>query len=129
VQYLPAALGRVNERRKTPVNALLVNMVIGIIALLSGKTDQIVTISVLGAVTLYVFGMITVLALRRKEPDLDRPYRAPGYPVTPIVALVVGLACLVALVWLNIILSLIYFSILGLGYIWFWFFVKRRGTA
>jgi ethanolamine permease len=129
VQYLPAALGRVNERRKTPVNALLANMVIGIIALLSGKTDQIVTISVLGAVTLYVFGMVTVLALRRKEPDLERPYRAPGYPVTPIVALVVGLACLVALVWLNIILSLIYFSILGLGYIWFWFFVKRRKTA
>ena len=59
--------------------------------------------------------MITVLALRRKEPDLERPYRAPGYPVTPIVALVVGLACLVALVWLNIILSFIYFSILGLG--------------
>jgi len=31
----------------------------------------------------------------------------------------VGLVCLVALVWLNIILSLIYFSILGLAYIWF----------
>jgi ethanolamine permease len=125
VKYLPVALGRVNERRKTPVNALIVNMVIGIIALLSGRTDQIVTISVLGAVTLYVFGMITVLALRRKEPGLERPYRAPGYPVTPIVALVVGLACLVALVWLNIILSLIYFLILGLAYIWYRLFVKK----
>jgi ethanolamine permease len=125
VRYLPAALGRVNERRKTPVNALLANMVIGIIALLSGRTDQIVTISVLGAVTLYVFAMITVLALRRKEPELERPYRAPLYPVFPIVALVVGLACLVALVWLYIKLSLIYFSILGLAYIWFRLFVKK----
>jgi len=119
VRYLPPALGRVNAKRQTPVNALLVNMVIGIGALLTGRTDQIVTISVLGAVTLYVFGMITVLELRRKEPGLERPYRTPGYPVTPVVALVVGLVCLVALVWLNIILSLIYFSILGLAYIWF----------
>ena len=125
VRYLPPALGRVNARRQTPVNALLVNMVIGIGALLTGKTDQIITISGLGAVTLYVFGMITVLALRRKEPELERPYRAPGYPFTPVVALVVGLLFLVALVWLNIILSLIYFSILGLAYIWFCFFVKR----
>jgi ethanolamine permease len=119
VGYLPRALGRVNARRHTPVNALLVNMVIGIAALLTGKTDQIVTISVLGAVTLYIFGMITVLALRRKEPALERPYRAPFYPVFPVVALVMGAACLVVLVWLNIILSVIYFSILGLAYIWF----------
>ncbi len=125
VRYLPAALGRVNERRKTPVNALLVNMVIGIVALLSGRTDQIVTISVLGAVTLYIFGMITVLALRRKEPELERPYRAPGYPVTPVVALVVGLACLVALIWLNFKLSFVYFLILGLAYIWYRLFVKK----
>ncbi|HUB61312.1 MAG TPA: ethanolamine permease [Puia sp.] len=125
VRYLPAALGRVNERRQTPVNALLVNMVIGVAALLTGKTDQIVTISVLGAVTLYIFGMITLMALRRKEPGLERPYRAPFYPVFPVVALVVGLACLVALVWLNINLSLIYFSILGLAYIWFRLFVKK----
>ena len=126
VNYLPPAIGRVNERRRTPVNALLLNMVIGIIALLSGRTDQIVTISVLGAVTLYIFGMLSVIALRRKEPDLERPYRAPFYPVFPVVALVMGIAALVALVWLNIILSLIYLSILGVAYIWFHFNVYGK---
>lgn len=126
VKYLPAVMGRVNAKRHTPVNALLVNMVIGIAALLTGKTDQIVTISVLGAVTLYVFGMVTVLALRRKEPELERPYRAPLYPVFPVVALVIGVVCLVVLVWQYINLSVIYFSILGLAYIWFCFFVKRN---
>jgi ethanolamine permease len=100
-------------------------MVIGVGALLTGRTDQIVTISVLGAVTLYIFGMITLLALRRKEPELERPYRAPGYPFTPVVALVIGLACLVALIWLNIKLSLIYFLILALAYIWFRLFCKK----
>jgi len=123
-RYLPPALGRIHPRRKTPVFALLANMLVGIIALLSGKTDQIITISTLGAVTLYVFGMVTVLALRRKEPELERPYRTPGYPATPVIALVVALACLVALICLNIILAAIYFSVLGLAYIWFHFNVK-----
>jgi ethanolamine permease len=129
VGYLPRGLGKVNARRHTPVNALLVNMVVGIVALLTGKTDQIVTISVLGALTLYIFGAVTVLALRRKEPGLDRPYRVPLYPWFPRMALLLGLACLAALVWLNIILSVIYFMILGLAYLYFHFVVKRRATA
>jgi ethanolamine permease len=73
---------------------------------------------------LYIFGAVSVLALRRKEPDLARPYRVWAYPITPVVALVVGVGCLVALVWLNIILSVIYSSILVLAYIWFRVFVK-----
>ena len=129
VRYLPAALGRIHTRRGTPANALLVNMGIGIIALVSGRTDEIITISVLGALTLYLLSMITVLVLRKKEPDLERPFRVPMYPVFPIVALVISLVCLVALVSLNIKLSLIYFSLLVLSYIWFYFFVKPKIDA
>ncbi len=126
VRYLPEALGRVHIKRGTPANALYVNMGIGIVALVSGKTDEIITISVLGALTLYLLAMITVLALRKKEPGLERPFRVPMYPVFPIVALVIALVCLVALVSLNINLSLIYFSILIVAYIWFRLAVVNR---
>jgi ethanolamine permease len=70
--------------------------------------------------------MITVLALRKKEPELERPFRVPMYPVFPIVALVIAAVCLVALISLNIKLSVIYFSILILSYIWFRVAVKDR---
>jgi ethanolamine permease len=129
VRYLPAALGRVHARRQTPVNALVVNMLVGILALLTGRTGDIITISVLGALTLYILAMITVLALRRKEPGLERPYRAPMYPYFPVVALVLAVVCLVALVSLNIKLSGIYFSILVLAYIWFHFCRPEAGTT
>jgi ethanolamine permease len=129
VRYLPAALGRVDVRRRTPVNALLVNMCIGIIALVTGRTDQLITLSVFGALTLYVLAMITVLRLRRREPELERPFRVPLYPVFPIVALVIGAVCLVALASLNIKLFGIYSSILGVSYIWFNFFVKKMIDA
>jgi ethanolamine permease len=119
VGYLPKALGRTLARRGTPATALLANMVVGIIALLTGRTDDIITISVLGALTLYVISMATCIALRRKEPGLERPFRVPWYPVFPVVALGIAAVCLVALVTLNVKLSVIYFSILLVSYIAF----------
>jgi ethanolamine permease len=129
VKYIPAIFGRVHSRYKTPVNALAVNMVIGIIALLTGRTDEIITISVFGALTLYVLSMISVLALRKKEPQLERPFRAPFYPVFPLVALFIAVICLIAMISLNIKLSIIYFSILALAYIWYYLSVKRTSDA
>src|SRR6201996_3905511 len=117
VKYLPAALGRTLKGRGTPAAALAANMVVGIIALFTGRTDDIITISVLGALTLYVISMVTCLVLRRKEPGLERPFRVPFYPVFPVVALVIAAVCLVALVTLNVKLSGISFSILLVSYI------------
>ncbi|WP_431214432.1 amino acid permease [Puia sp. P3] len=121
---LPAFLGRVHVRRHTPVAALLVNMGFGIVTLLLAPTEDIITISVMGALSLYVLSMISVVALRRKEPGLERPFRVPLYPVFPIVALVIGFVCLVAMITLNIKLSGIYFLLLALSYIWFHFLLK-----
>jgi ethanolamine permease len=129
LRYCHPAIGKVHARRGTPANALLVNMVIGIIALISGRTGDIITISVFGALTLYVLAMVSVLVLRRKEPELERPFRVPFYPVMPVVALVVAAICLVAMISLNIKLSLIYFSLLLVSYIWFHFVVKPAVDA
>lgn len=129
VRYLPAVLGRINIRRRTPMNALLVNMCIGIIALVTGRTDQLITLSVFGALTLYVLAMITVLRLRRRQPDLERPFRVPLYPLFPLVALVIGAVCLVALASLNIKLFCIYAALLAVSYIWFNMFVKPQKTS
>jgi ethanolamine permease len=84
----PEFLGRIHPRFRTPSNALLLNMMIGIIALYTGKTSEIITISVFGALTLYIISMIALLKLRRKEPQLERPFRVPFYPASPIIALV-----------------------------------------
>jgi ethanolamine permease len=129
VKYIPAAFGRVHGRFKTPANALLANMVIGIIALLLTDTGDIITISCFGALTLYILAMAAMIALRRKEPGLERPFRSPFYPVFPIIALVIATVCLIAMITLNIKLSGIYFSILAVAYIWFHLFVKRNADA
>jgi len=98
-RFAPAALGVINPTTKTPVAALLANMGIGVVALLTGHTSDIILIAVFGALGLYILSSAAVLALRVKEPALERPYRAPLYPVTPVVALVLSVVCAVAMVW------------------------------
>lgn len=125
VGYIPRVFGNVHTTFKTPANALLINMVIGIIALLTGKTGDIITIACFGALTLYIFSMITVIILRRKEPGMNRPFRAPLYPYFPIIALVIAVISLIAMTTLNGTVALIYFALLLAGYVWFHFFVKK----
>ena len=66
VGYAPKFLGNVQKKFKTPANALLINMLIGLVALLSGKTGEIITIAVFGALSLYIISMVSLLALRKK---------------------------------------------------------------
>lgn len=116
VGYAPKILGKVNDRFKTPANALIINMLIGIAALLTGKTSEIITIAVFGALSLYIISMVSLLVLRKKEPELERPFKVPFYPFSPIIALVIASVSLVAVTIYNPWLALIYFGILGLSF-------------
>jgi len=102
--YLPGALARLNGRQ-TPHWALLAGGAVGCAALLAGRTDQVIILSVLGAVVMYIMSLLSLFALRRREPALLRPFAVPGYPVVPLVALALSLLCLGALVYYNLTLS------------------------
>jgi ethanolamine permease len=119
VNYAPALLGKVHPRFRTPANALLVNMAIGIIALLTGKTAEIITISVFGALTLYIISMIALLRLRKKEPQLERPFKVPMYPLFPVVALIIATVSIVAMAIYSWRPALIYFALMIACYVCF----------
>ena len=116
VRYAPAFLGNIHPRFQTPSNALLVNMAIGIIALLTGKTAEIITISVFGALTLYIVSMIALLRLRKTEPQLERPFKVPMYPAFPVIALTIAVVSFVAMTIYNLKLALVYFLLIGICY-------------
>lgn len=125
VRYAPAFLGNIHAKFRTPANALLANMLIGIVALLTGRTAEIITISVFGALTLYALSMIAFLQLRKKEPQLHRPFRVPLFPLMPVLALVISVVSFVAMAVFNWQLALVYLSIIGTA---FWLFrFSRRG--
>ena len=99
--YLPKFLSQVNQRFQTPHWALIMGGLVGFVAIFSGTTSQIITLSVLGATVMYAISMLSLLKLRKKEPNLERPFKAPFYPFFPIIAFVLSLICMIAIVYYN----------------------------
>ncbi|QUJ69774.1 ethanolamine permease (plasmid) [Photobacterium sp. GJ3] len=91
--YLPRFLSLSGER-KVPVWALIVPGVIGFLLSLSGEGDLMITMAVFGATVSYALMSLSHILLRRKEPDLARPYRTPGGTLTSGIALVLSLVAL-----------------------------------
>lgn len=77
--------GRVHPRWATPVTALVVQGIIAGALLFTGTYEQLATYVVFASFVFYGMSCAAVVRLRRTRPDLPRPYRAWGYPVTPIV--------------------------------------------
>jgi ethanolamine permease len=115
--HAPHPLGRIHPKFQTPANALLVNMLIGIVALLTGKTAEIITLSVFGALTLYILSMIALLRLRRKEPALERPFKVPLFPFLPMLALVIAGISFIAMSIYNFKLVILYLVLLAVCYL------------
>ncbi|OMP76455.1 ethanolamine permease [[Flexibacter] sp. ATCC 35208] len=108
--YLPAFMSTLSPRRKAPYISLVIGGLLGVFALYMGKTDQLVILSVMGALVMYILSMISLFILRDKEPALDRPYKAPLYPWFPGIALFLSIVSLVAIIYTYPMLSLIFFA-------------------
>jgi ethanolamine permease len=112
--YLPSFLGQLNARFQTPHWALIAGGIIGCMALLLGTTDQVIILAALGAVVMYIISMAALFVLRKKEPELERPFIVPAFPFFPLVALILSTICLIAIIYYNLILSMWFFAGLAL---------------
>lgn len=115
--FAPAFMGKVNTQFQTPANALIINMIIGIMALLTGKTGDIITIACFGAMLLYIVSMVALIQLRKNEPDLVRPFKVPLYPIFPIVALVIAVIAFIAMGYFNLKLLGFFVVIMAISYL------------
>jgi APA family basic amino acid/polyamine antiporter len=82
--YLPAFLSRIHPRLKTPLPAILISGALIALAAISGDAVFLSYVSNFGFMYLVFFTNVSVILLRRKFPDHERPFRTPWYPVTPI---------------------------------------------
>ncbi|MBS0451472.1 MAG: ethanolamine permease [Proteobacteria bacterium] len=136
--YLPAYFAALSPRFNTPHRALVAGGVIGVAAIFSDDwvqfggqslTANIVTMAVLGAIVMYLVSMAALFRLRKTEPALHRPYRAPLYPLFPAIALGLGAVCLGAMVWFNGLLTLLFVLLMALAYAYFRSTGEQRATA
>jgi ethanolamine permease len=82
-------------------------------------TANIVTISVFGAIVMYIMAMLSLFRLRRNEPALPRPFPAIGYPLLPGIALVLAVLCLLTMLWFNPVLAAVFAALMAAGFVYF----------
>ena len=101
-RMLPDKFAEVNPRTLTPTfNTIVVGVVVAIIAGFVPSDYLWDTVSI-GTLMAFSTVAIGVLVLRRTQPDLERPFKVPGYPVTPVLtvaACVYVLSGLAAITW------------------------------
>ena len=72
----------------TPVMALFLSTVVGVLFLLTGTFERVIAMLSFFFVANYALSYASLFVLRKREPEMVRPYRAWGYPWTPGIALV-----------------------------------------
>jgi ethanolamine permease len=111
---LPRILGRIHPRFRTPHYAVLAGGVVGIAAIFSDDliviggqplTANIVTLSVFGAIVVYIVSMASLFRLRKSEPKLHRSYLAPVFPLFPAFALGSAVVCFVTMLYYNVVIG------------------------
>ncbi len=83
-------LRRVSSRGRVPVNAMLTNSAFAAILVLAGSFDTLSNYFIFNVWVFFVATGIAMFVLRRREPDMPRPYRTFGYPVVPAIYVGVG---------------------------------------
>lgn len=80
----------------TPVNALIATALLTSLLVLFGDFERLLGVAALLYVLLYLAGMVSMLVLRWKEPELPRPFKAPGGSWAAAIVALGSLAFLVA---------------------------------
>jgi len=79
------SMAHVHPRFRTPTTALIVQGIWGCVLAMTGSYDQLFTYVVFASWVFYAMSCGAVIILRRSSPQMQRPYKTWGYPVTPIV--------------------------------------------
>lgn len=125
--YMPKYFGAINQKFQTPHRAIIAGALVGIAAILSDDlqfngmtlTANLITMAVFGAIVMYIVSMMSLFALRKNEPNLERPFKSLAYPLFPAIALGLAAISLVTMIYFNFKLSLIFFGLMALAYVYF----------
>src|SRR5262245_31183319 len=84
----PSIAARLSSHGGTPAMATLFQVIAALVLLWTGSFESIVIYASVGLSIFSMLAMSSIFILRWKRPDLPRPFRTPGYPLTPVVYLV-----------------------------------------
>jgi APA family basic amino acid/polyamine antiporter len=121
---------RIQPSFHTPSGALIFLGVVAALLALTGTFEELYSLFVFAVWIFFALTAIAVLRLRRTEPELVRPYRAWGYPWTPLVFLIAAIALTVNLWLVRPVRSTLGLAVIVAGIPFFYRWRKSpRGSA
>jgi APA family basic amino acid/polyamine antiporter len=97
----PRLLARLSAGARVPAVAVLVQGALSCVLALSGTFDQLTDAVVFASWLFYALNAGSVLMLRRREPDRERPFRVPGFPVVPVVFVALAILLIANTIWTS----------------------------
>ncbi len=122
------SLGKVHPRFGTPHISLLAQGVWSCVLVMSGSFDTITDYVIFASWMFYMLGAFGVFILRRKNPDVERPYKVWGYPYTPAIFVLFAFLFLVNSIisdTQNAMMGLILVAS-GLPFYFFWKYKQKK---
>jgi APA family basic amino acid/polyamine antiporter len=122
-----SSVGKVNARYHTPAVSLLVQGVWASVLTLTGTYSELLDYVVFAVVLFYILTIAGIFRLRRKRPEMPRPYQAWGYPLVPLLYIAFASFVELALLTHKPVRSFAGLSIVAMGipvyYLW-----RRRSS-
>jgi ethanolamine permease len=127
--FLPEDLAALSSKKRVPYVALIAGALLGILSLFFLDTSKLVVLSTIGAVVVYIISMLSLFKLRKGEPNLERPFKAPLYPFFPAVALLLATITLAAMIYAYGMLCLLFLAGLVFIFILYYIVAKFKGYS
>lgn len=122
-------MAKVHPRFRTPGPAIIWLCLWSCIVVLSGWFDDLYNFVIFGSWILYLLTAVSVFVLRKRKPDMIRPYRVIGYPIVPVLFILVA----IVLLWNELQIrpreSLMGLGLMASGIPFFWYWNSRKTST
>lgn len=119
------SFGKLHPEYKVPSTSIIAQCIISIILVLSRNLDQLTSMVVFTGMLFNVLVVGAVMIYRKKYPDLERPYKMWGYPITVIITILIFVGLMINTFIEDPVTALIGFIVPAIGCVVYLYFDKK----
>lgn len=119
----------IQPKYQTPSFAIIAQALWAAVLLITGSYETLVDYAMFALWLSYALMVAGVIVLRRKRPELPRPYRMWGYPVTPVLFLAITAWFLINMLWTRPLPSLAGVALIATGVPVYFFWTRQTAGS
>lgn len=122
-------LARLSPRTRVPIRAIVTQSAWAVVLVLSGSYDVLTDYAIFAVLIFVALATASVFVFRRRNPNAERPYRTWGYPVVPVLFLLVAAWILINTLMTTPGRALAGVGLMALGLPFYWYWSRANPSA